>query len=348
MDVTKIISRAEVHEAKQLVEKEKIKEDIKKIQKKRSEEKKCHVPQEFKTDDLWKVCHDKAIDSATDIEQTIIKASKSNLILLHNNLSASCKLFPGNLLLVGGYTNGGKTTLLTQLAADTVKAGKKVIYISNEERSGDIINMVAANKSGLNPILSTDTSRMTPTDIAMLKTSRASLDGYFAVLDHNTLGTNFTTVVEELLISYANLDEPPAVVIIDYITNLWTPGAGTKDRYEQLESFCQQLKNLINTLPFAVVVGAQLHSGSKRGDQADLDNRLLMGGSLLRVATQAIEVATFKDQMATAIVFHKARRTAAATYLFKFKKGRLELMNTKEEEDFKKYLKENKLKVKGV
>lgn len=342
------MSRGNVYEVEQIVKKEKLKDEIKTRKRKAQQEKQASIPEEFVTDDLWDVCHDHAEACSDSIENTLRVAAKSNLTLLHPALAKSCKLYPGNLVLVGGYTNGGKTTVLTQVAADIVRTGKKVIYISNEERSGDILNMVAANQCGINPVKSTDIPSLTNNELNTLKNAKANLKGKFAVVDHNTLGTNFTTVIEGLLNGYSKLVEPPAVVIIDYITNLWVPGAGTKDRYDQLESFCQQLKNLINTLPFAVLVGAQLHSASKRGDQADLDNRLLMGGSLLRVATQAFELVSFKDQHASAVIFHKARRTAAETYLFKFKFGKLELMNQKEEGDFKKYLRDNKLKIKGV
>jgi hypothetical protein len=143
-------------------------------------------------------------------------------------------------------------------------------------------------------------------------------------------------------------DTRPHVVIVDYMTNIWKPGASTDNRYDQIEEFAQQIKNIVNKLPFAVIFGAQLHSESKRGKNADLDSMLLMGGSLLRVATQAVEVVAFKSLKASAIIVHKARRTLMKTYSLKFTKGKLELMTTDEEATFIANLKKMGRSIKGL
>jgi replicative DNA helicase len=221
------------------------------------------------------------------------------------------KLVPGQLITVAAYTGRGKSTAAVNVAATYIQAGKRPFIISNEESSKDMFDMIACALEGINhkgyaerTLDELELGRVGRRVKSLIKKKQ------LFVMDHE-MSKGATTKAEavlEMLKIWNTASVKPDIVIIDYLTNIYSAGSTTADNhYYQLERFLTELKNLLNTVSFPIIMNAQMHSDDKKKGTS-LDAKLIMGGAIQRYSTIVIEVRTDYDTGYSDYVIHKNRR----------------------------------------
>lgn len=221
------------------------------------------------------------------------------------------RLVPGQLMTVAAYTGSGKSTTTVNVAARYIMEGKRAFIISNEEAGKDLYDMVACILEGIDHRDVVQRAIPAATQKRLIeRVTRLVTDKELFVID-GELSNNGTTKAEYILNMIKCWNEAsvkPDVVLIDYLTNIYSAGSSSADNhYFQLEKFLTDLKNLINTLSFPVIMAAQMHSDDKKKGTA-LDQKLIMGGAIQRYSTIVVEVKTDHDVGASEYIIHKNRR----------------------------------------
>jgi replicative DNA helicase len=222
------------------------------------------------------------------------------------------KLVPGQLVTVAAYTGTGKTTTVVNVAYKYLMQGKRVFIISNEESSNDVYDKVSCLMEGVDPLEYANQHSTPEQTLRIMKRFQSLVqEKRLFVLDCE-LSNNGTTKSEYVLNLIKKLDKAtvkPDVVLIDYLTNIYTAGSSSSDNhYFQLEKFLSELKNILNTLSFPIIMCAQMHSDDKKKGAKSMDTRMVMGGSILRYSTIVIEVKVNFDTKITTYEIHKNRR----------------------------------------
>jgi archaellum biogenesis ATPase FlaH len=240
------------------------------------------------------------------------------------------KLTPGELMTTAAYLGTGKSTNSVNAAASAIKAGKRVVILSNEESAKSYIDKVACLLLGIDhKRFSGRTTSAAEEKGVMAMVLKLRQDRSFICLDHEN--TNGGTTKDDYILTamqlMAEATFKPDLVIIDYLTNIYAIGSnGMDSQYFQIGKFLSELKNLINVLPFAVIMCAQMHSIDKRKSQSGrppaLDTRMVMGADILRYSTIVIEITADFAQKITNFTVHKNRTyNELGTFSLKYDKG---------------------------
>jgi replicative DNA helicase len=283
-------------------------------------------------------------DDAFSYHEGVLKQKYKDAITQHQTAVAAAipfidpvfddyfKLTPGQLVTIAAYTGEGKSTNAVNIAAAVVKAGKRAIVFSNEEKSTDFMDMVACICEDLYHKDFVDQTMDAASQKRVMKRAIENLSNkLFICLDEDDTkgGTTRDEYVLNALQLLATAQVKPDVVVIDYLTNIYAVGSTSSDNhYFQLDRFLSKLKNLINKLPFPVVMCAQMHSEDKKkgqkGKPASLDTRIIMGGGIKRSSTIVIEVKAHFEEKRSTMTIHKNRKYKSKGIIeMKFDKGRL-------------------------
>lgn len=262
-------------------------------------------------DDAFNTFGQKILDKYKEIYIQETAALKAAVPFITNTFDSYFRLVPGQLITVAAYTGSGKSTTTVNVAARYIKEGKRAFIISNEELDKDMYDMVACiledvdHRDMVNRVLpSADMSRVAQRVVQLVK------DKMLLVIDSEMSG-NGTTKAEyvlELIKVWDKANIKPDIVIIDYLTNIYSAGSSSADNhYFQLERFLTQLKNIINMLSFPVVMCAQMHSDDKRKGSS-LDTKMIMGAAILRYSTLVLECKRIPETSFSEYIIHKNRR----------------------------------------
>lgn len=266
------------------------------------------------------------------------KAEKSSLQasvpFISDEFNEKFRLVPGQLVTVAAYTGRGKSTTTVNVAAKFIREGKRAFIISNEESAKDMFDMVACLLEGVDH---TAMSNWVIPDSMRKRIHQRVVqlidDKLLFVIDSDLSksGTTKAEYILELIKAWDKAAVKPDVVIIDYLTNIYSAGSNSSDNhYFQLERFLTSLKNILNTVAFPIIMCAQMHSDDKKKGTA-LDQKLIMGGAIQRYSTVVIEVKTDINSGFSDYVLHKNRRfKKMGTLTLKYDMG---LMRTPKLED---------------
>ena len=255
------------------------------------------------------------------------EALKESVPFIHSSFSDHLNLIPGEWLTIAAYSGQGKSTSIANAAATFIEHGKRVLIISNEESATNFQKKIASIIVKTDPtLIHNQAADGSDYRSVLAKVREMREDRQLAVLDHELSdnGTAQDAYILNLLNKLSEAQTKPDVVFIDYLTNIYSINCTSSDnRFMQLDHFCSEVKNLINTLPFPLVMAAQLHSDDKRKGSS-LDSKMLMGGSAIRYATSVIEIHPYDTEtQVTKYTIHKSRHGRLGTLELRYEKGRM-------------------------
>jgi replicative DNA helicase len=245
------------------------------------------------TGDVYDLFIGKAVQQIDTVNANRKPAMRDSIPFLDNEFKKQFHMLPGELISVGAYTGGGKTTCAINIATTYIEHGKLPVIISNEECQANISQKIACLLLQADPGLFVRYTLPTSVHASVaLKAKQLLTDKQLMVLDHDITNgdTTKSEAIIDMLETLNNSAIVPSVVIIDYLQNIYTAGSTSNDNhYFQLGQFLSSLKNKINTLKFPVVVMCQLHSNDKKKGSS-LDAKIIMGGAIQQYSTVMIEI----------------------------------------------------------
>lgn len=258
-------------------------------------------------------------------EDKIIKIQKDNtdylenlndsLVFLDKNLSKFVTAWPGNLILVGSKTGGGKSSLTANLILSTIlqlnpKTGKnrRALVISNEEASFSVYNRLTCLAKEWNY---SDQDAFT----AEQKKVLVEFAGIWArrgitVIENNENG--LTTSLEGIRSIFDNLIKNEVhydMVILDYIQKCTDSKRGNMAAWEVMKKTMEALDEYKNVYPGAIVVTSQLASQTNDGNdnERDFQDRIRGGKDILNPCTMGIELIPDREILRSRFIIRKSR-----------------------------------------
>lgn len=181
-------------------------------------------------------------------------------------LDASLCIAGGKLIVIGARPSVGKSALLLHLAMNALDAGRRVLLVSLEMGTDEVIGRMVARQSGV-PVQAISTHRLTETELGRVAEGFSLLPGErFSVC---TTARTAQDVRREALRMRANggLD----LVVVDYL-QLLEAGRKTSNRVEAVGIISRTLKLLAVELGVPVLTASQLNRASERNDAPRLSD----------------------------------------------------------------------------
>ena len=166
-------------------------------------------------------------------------------------------LLPVGVTLIASRTGGGKTSMLTELAARALLADRPVVFFTGEETAGQLAGKIAVKLQHLTD--KTDTHcdtfatecQTTAPDLAAFKNL------YIVNSVEDESGLQIVTVAKQICDAWKDIKEP--LILIDYAQLLQPPEGGNYSAtYEKMKAVAGQLKAL-GAQGISTVLGAQLN-----------------------------------------------------------------------------------------
>lgn len=151
----------------------------------------------------------------------------------------------GELLLIGGFTSQGKSSLCIQMAMDFAEQGKKVLFCSSEMSEFETARRVLGNYCDL--VISDLRKGRIERDIVELREVVDTLKSWKVAL-------HIISNVEQ--VRKAALKYQPDIIIVDHLHNL--RGSG-RNPYERTTNNIKTLKEISMVENVAMIVASQLH-----------------------------------------------------------------------------------------
>ena len=235
-------------------------------------------------------------------------------------------LFPRNLILLSAETGTGKSTTVSNFVENYIKQGKKVLIITNEEYTTDILNRILFLINGWNY---SNHDEISDYQLKKCEEFYPKLGKVVEVIGDNFNGIGGTTTTLEgiksvcqNLIDASNQGIHYDAIVIDYIQNisssLEAPNMAKWQVMQQCMTYLDNFKGLYNA---PILVFSQLKSG-KEGDT--YKDRVEGYKAIVNHATTAIEIKIDRENLRTEWVFKKNRfKSAVGDSVFTgFKLGR--------------------------
>jgi len=165
-----------------------------------------------------------------------------SLMDLNNSLGGLAR---GELLLIGGFTSQGKSSLCIQMAMDFAEQGKKVLFCSSEMSEFETARRVLGNYCDL--VISDLRRGILERDISELRDVIDTLKSWKVVL-------HIISSTEQ--VGKAVLKYQPDIVIVDHLHNLRGQG---RSPYERTTYNIKSLHEICRVERVGMVVASQLH-----------------------------------------------------------------------------------------
>lgn len=154
-------------------------------------------------------------------------------------------LLRGHIFTVGAYTNVGKTTLASAVAAHLAKIGKRVLFFSTENTAEEVMDRMVLSLSG-----GWKGSRLDAAKRVLNGLDIHVSDGF------TPDAASMEKVVEKV---------KPDLLVFDYLQHA---GTSSDNRVQELDRFVKQLHDLARRQKVAVLATAQLSRASTMEDLA--------------------------------------------------------------------------------
>ena len=162
---------------------------------------------------------------------------------------------PGDIIMIGGYTSVGKSTLLAQMILDICEEGGKCLIFSTEDSKEDKVIKLISNIADIpqkylmvGDLLSTD-----KINDAINKIKRYNIKIYDDVDNIDDM---------RLKIKKHKIQEGVDIVAIDYIQNI----SGEGGIYEKLANACRKMQKFAKELNITCIVLSQMSNEAMKGD----------------------------------------------------------------------------------
>jgi hypothetical protein len=285
----------------------------------------------YKSLDVTKI-DEKFFDQMDREQDALIESLKNRLPFISPALSADIPLSFPCLMFVGGKTGHGKTTASANIIYQLITSGKKVLIISNEERSVDVFNRIICLHKGWNI---NELNKFSPEQLQELKELRRKfgMRQHITVVDSTYEGiegaTNSLEGVEAILNNtlekYNSTGFKYDAILIDYLQKIITSkkNPNLKD-WEVQKRMSFYFDYFFKAYPAPIVVFGQLKPDTEDGE-GEIETRIKNGKDILVSSTFALEVIPDKRRMETRFKIHKSRwsSTVGKVLSMHWKAGRL-------------------------
>lgn len=251
------------------------------------------------------------------------KIMQQRITLINETLTAAIPFTKESLYLFCAVSGSGKSTIAANISYPLWKQKKKILVVSNEETSHDILMRIAALDLGYNfndykkGVMSQDHQRNC---MALFK----SIMEYVKVIDVSWRD-GLTTKIEGVQAALEGvIGRGYHAVLIDYYQLIKdSVNDRTRTRYDVLNDFRVWLGRFIKKCELPVCLFTQLYSMGKKGGVKDIDARIKECSAVVEPATVIIEAVPNFEESTTDFIIHKDRfGVAGRKFVCPFEKGR--------------------------
>ena len=239
-----------------------------------------------------------------------MEAAKNAMRFIIQEFDNFVPFFRKNFILIGARTGEGKSTAVANIAFAALAEGKRVLVLTNEEKSEDFYNRTTAISKGWHY---TNHSKFTDKQKEVFRSMIPVLarGGRLTVVDNNHNGSHgVTTSIEGIATIFENLMKEKVyydVVIIDYYQNIIHsqkyPNLSENEVQARLSRMIDRYKN---EYPAPIVMMAQITPPDK-DDKIPFQHRIKGRKIIMDPATCVIEMIRNTKELYTVFKFHKSR-----------------------------------------
>ena len=210
---------------------------------------------------------DKEIGIIIQNSEDYMEAARHKSQFINNDFDDVVPFFRKNLILIGGSTNNGKSTIVTNIIRSTISQKnadgslKRALVITNEQSREDFYNCTACQIKGYEYVNHHEFTDQQRSEFKVITTFLAG-NGLVTVIDNNHNGSlGATTTVEGIKAIFDSLIENKEyydVVLIDYYQNFIMSKLNPKlDEYNSQRMLAKLLDQYKNSYPAPIVLLAQ-------------------------------------------------------------------------------------------
>lgn len=306
MNEARILSRADIYEKKQEIEKSRVENEFNRLEenKKRSEQ--------LKNFSLEALEAKKGIDNAKlaiGILERDKQLIRQSITFVSPEFSAVCPLTSGGLYLVGAISGTGKSTTTAALAHTLYTEGKNTFIISNEETSSKIYARIACADLGVD--FNMYIQDKVPDNIRKQVAHKIlEIEPYITVAD-DPIGSTTIEPLEKLL-HEVNASDKYSCIIIDFaqriVKSIKNP---TAERTQVLYMFKDLLTDYSQNAKIPVVLMTQLKPLPSDEIERNFEARIKWATGLFETAASAIEIIKLKGLPVSVFYVSKGRFSKA-------------------------------------
>lgn len=214
--------------------------------------------------------------------------------------------FP-NLITVGANSGSGKTTAAANITFQLYKNGQRVLILSNEELTLDVLDRISCMEKGYDM---NKRSSFTDEQNKELDRLRPIVGDFVRVVDtawsNNPQLTSSIEGIQALLQSLTKQEKFFDCIILDYYQKVTV----SKEEPNQVEyATLQELSNILDhyykIIKAPIVVMCQLHPAS--AERKEFEKRIKGGKSIMMPSTYVLELQRVEDEYASDWICHKHR-----------------------------------------
>lgn len=251
------------------------------------------------------------------------KIMQQRITLINETLTAAIPFTKESLYLFCAVSGSGKSTIAANISYPLWKQQKKILVISNEETSHDVLMRIAALDLGYN---FNDYKKGLMSEQAQRDCMKLFPDimKFVKVLDVSWKD-GLTTKIEGVQAALeAVIGKGYHAVLIDYYQLIKDSVKDrNRTRYDVLNDFRIWLGRYIKKCELPVCLFAQLYSMGKKGGVKDIDARIKECSAVVEPATVIIEAVPNFEDSTTSFIVHKDRfGIAGKRFECPFEKGR--------------------------
>jgi hypothetical protein len=261
------------------------------------------------------VLDEEKINKIKEENRNYLNNLNDGLIFLDPNLTKLITAWPGNLILIGAATNGGKSSLTANLMLKTIiqkkpstKENRKILVISNEESPYSVYNRLTCLVKGWNYNKQDEFTQLQK-DVLIEHIGYWARAGITVIEDD---GHGLTTSLEGIKSIFDNLFKTKTwydMVILDYIQKVTNSKRGNLTDWQVMLKTMEELDIYKNTYPAPIVVTSQLKTQTKDGFNNDMDFKDRISGrkDILNPCTVGIELIPDRTILRSRFVLRKSR-----------------------------------------
>lgn len=323
MNEAKILSRADIYEKKQEIEKSRVETEFNRLEenKKRSEQLK-----NFSLDALEAKKGEMNAKKAIGILERDKQLIKQAVTFISPEFSAVCPLCPGGIYLVGAISGTGKSTCAAAITKELYLQGKNTFIISNEETAAKIYARIACSDIGVD--FNMYIQDKLPVEIRKQVAHKIiEIEPYITIAD-DPIGSTTVEPMEAIL-KEVDASGKYSCIIIDFaqriVKSIKNPIA---ERTQVLYAFKDVLTDFAQHAKVPVVLMTQLTPLPSDEVERNFESRIKWARGLYEAAAASIEIIKLKGLPVSVFYVAKGRFSKAEVSItHKFDSGSFSFIN---------------------
>ena len=323
MNEARILSRADIYEKKQEIEKSRVETEFNRLEenKKRSEQLK-----NFSLDSLEaEKGRDNAVHAVGILERDK-NLIRNAITFISPEFSAVCPLAAGGIYLVGAISGTGKSTCAAAITKTLYKQGKNTFIISNEETAAKIYARIACADIGVD--FNMFIQDKLPVEIRrQIGNKIIEIEPYITIAD-DPIGSTTIEPIETIL-KQVNDSGKYSCIIIDFaqrvVKSIKNP---TAERTQVLYAFKDILTDFAQHAQVPVILMTQLTPLPSDEVERNFESRVKWCRALYEAAAASIEIIKLKGLPVSVFYVAKGRFSKAEVSItHKFDSGSFSFIN---------------------